>query len=61
MKFLTVEEIAEILKISYPTALAFIKQSGIDLIKIGKQYRVCEDKFFAFVSKKGHVEVPLNQ
>ena len=60
MKFLTVEEIAEILKISYPTALAFIKQSGIDRLKIGHQYRVSEDKFYAFVSRKGHIDVPLN-
>ena len=60
MKFLTAEEIAEILKISYPSALAFIKYSGIDYIKVGNQYRVCEDKFKAFLTKKGHTEVPLN-
>ena len=52
-KMLTPHEIANIMKISYPTALEFIKHSGIDYIKIGNQYRVCEDKFNDFINKKG--------
>ena len=51
---LTPHEIAEILKVSYPTALNFVKFSGIDYLKIGNQYRVTEEKFLAFISKKGH-------
>ena len=53
MKTLTPSEIAEILKISYHKALEFIKYSGIDYIKIGNQYRISEDKFYAFINSKG--------
>lgn len=59
-KFLTPNEIAEILKISYPTALAFVKYSGIDYIKIGNQYRVSEEKFNAYIQKKGKQIVYTN-
>ena len=53
MKVLTAYDIAEIFKISYHKALDFIKHSGIDYIKIGNQYRVTEEKFYAFISAKG--------
>lgn len=53
MNFLTAKEIAKILRISYHAALDFIRHSGIDYIKIGSQYRVSEDKFYAFVAAKG--------
>jgi len=53
MKTLTPTEIAKILKISYHKALEFIKYSGIDYIKIGNQYRVSQDKFYAFINSKG--------
>lgn len=46
-------EVAQILKISYESALSFIKYSGIDYIKIGRQYRVSHDKLVAYISKKG--------
>lgn len=58
-KMLTPHEISEILQISYPTALEFVKRSGIDYIKIGNQYRVCEDKFYAFINRKGSTTVYL--
>ena len=57
MEFLTAEDIATLLKISYVNALAFIKFSGIDYITVGRQYRVLKNKFEAFVSKKGHTNV----
>lgn len=50
---LTAADISRILKISYHSALDFIKYSGIDYIKIGNQYRVSEDKFRAFLAQKG--------
>ena len=58
-KLLTPMEIAELLKISYDSALAFIKYSGIHYIKIGRQYRVSEDTLAAFLSKAGHTYVDL--
>ena len=47
--------------ISYEAALAFIKYSGIDYIKIGRQYRVSEDKLAAFLMKKGRTIVDINE
>ena len=35
---LTAHDIADILQITYPYALAFIKYSGVRYMKIGKQY-----------------------
>ena len=42
-KYLTVTEIAEMLKVSYDTALHYVKYS-LDSVKIGRQYRVLESK-----------------
>ncbi len=56
-KLLTPHEIADILKVSYPTALDFVKYSGIDYIRVGNQYRVVEDKFYAFLNRRGHTIV----
>ena len=50
MKMLTPYDIAERLQVSYDTALEFIKNSGIAYIRIGRQYRVAETVFNAFVS-----------
>ena len=49
--FLTPREIAEILKVSYETALAVIKYSGIDYVLIGRQYRVSKKSFHDFFNK----------
>ena len=56
-KLLTPHEIASILKVSYPTALDFVKYSGIDYIRVGNQYRVVEDKFYTFLNRRGHTIV----
>ena len=58
-KMLTPHEIAGILQVSYPTALEFIKHSGIDYIKIGNQYRISEGKFYKFINRKGSTTVYL--
>ena len=42
--YLTITEIAEMLKISYDKALEYVKTSGIEYVKIGRQYRVLESK-----------------
>ena len=56
---LTPKEVAAILKISYESALAFIKYSGIDYIRIGNQYRVSAEKLKAFLNKKGQAVTDL--
>ena len=57
---LTTKDVAEILKIGYEAALAFIKYSGIDYHRIGNQYRVSEEKLRAFLSRKGPTYTNLN-
>lgn len=47
---LTPYDIAELLQVSYDTALEFIKTSGILYIQVGRQYRVSEQAFNTFVS-----------
>lgn len=58
-EMLTPKEIADVLKISYESALAFIKYSGIDYVKVGRQYRVSEDKLKVFLMKKGSTVVDI--
>lgn len=42
-KYLTVSDVSELLKISYDTALSFIK-NNVEYVCIGRQYRVLESK-----------------
>ena len=51
-KFLTAHDIAEMLNVSYDKALEFIKCSGVEYVKIGRQYRVSESKFNDFLYPK---------
>ena len=60
-QMLTPHEIAAILQVSYDKALAFVKYSGIDYIKVGRQYRVAEDKLNVFLMKKGCTIIDLNE
>ena len=45
-KYLTVNEVAEMLKVSYDTALKFIKDN-VEYVNVGRQYRVSERKLNA--------------
>ena len=60
-RMLSSREIAEILGVSYETALAFIKYSEIDFIKVGRSYRVAEEKLEAFLRQDGQVIVELKE
>lgn len=57
---LTPHDVADILKVSYETALEFIKYSGIDYVKVGRQYRVSKDKLAAFLQKKGRTIIDID-
>ena len=58
-KLLTPREVAAILDISYESALAFIKYSGIPYTQIGRQYRVTEKQLQDFLDHKGQKVVDL--
>ncbi len=60
INFLTAKEVSQILKICYQKALAFIKYSGIDYVRIGRTYRVEEKRFYDFVLN-GTIEIDLEQ
>ena len=59
-EMLTPKDVAAILQVSYESALAFIKYSGIDYHKIGNQYRVSAEKLRAFLNRKGPTYTDLN-
>lgn len=61
MNFLTPHEVADILRVSYDTALTFVKYSGLDYIRVGHQYRVSEAKLKAFLSQKGNICIDLTE
>lgn len=54
-------EVADVLGISYEKALQFIRYSGMDYIKIGRQYRVDKDKLAEFMGKKGRIIIELKE
>lgn len=49
MNMLTPYDIAKLMQVSYDTALDFIKTSGIAYVHVGRQYRVSETVFKAFI------------
>ena len=59
--YLTVHEIADMLKISYDKALDFIKTSGIEYVKVGRQYRVLESKLNAYLYPQKPVKQKLSK
>ena len=54
-RYLTVTEVAEMLKVSYDTALHFVKYN-VEHINIGRQYRVLESKLNAVLYPKKSVK-----
>lgn len=59
--YLTPQEVAEMLKISYDKALEWIKYSGVEYVLIGRQYRVLESKLNAFLYPPKIVKQPLRR
>ena len=57
-RYLTVTEIAEMLKVSYETALHFIK-NNVEYVNVGRQYRVLESKLNAVLYNQKSVKKAL--
>ena len=60
MDYLTPQEVADLLKISYENALNFIKHSGIKFVKVGRQYRVEKSTLINFLQKNGIYGIRLS-
>lgn len=52
---LTATELAEILKISKPTAYELMNRTDFPLLKIGRCKRVLRDEFFEWLSSNRHI------
>ena len=57
--WLTPSDIAKMLQISYDKALDFIKYSGVEFTKIGRQYRVFESSLNLFLAKNTYIDLNL--
>lgn len=57
-RYLTVAEVAEMLKVSYETALNFVKHN-VEYVNIGRQYRVLESKLNVVLYPEKSVRKPL--
>lgn len=59
-ELLTIREVAKILRVSYETALLYVKQNNLS-IKIGRQYRVPKEKLSTHLSKDPRPTLKLNR
>ena len=51
-RFLTVAEVAEIMRVSTMTVYRLIKSSELAAVRVGKSYRIREDDVDAFLAKR---------
>ena len=59
-ELLTIHEVSEILRVSYETALMYVKQNNLAL-KVGRQYRVPKDKLAAHLNRQPAAPIKLNR
>ena len=59
-RYLTVSEVAEMLKVSYDTALNFVKDK-VEYVTVGRQYRVLENKLNEVLYPSKSVKKKLNK
>lgn len=60
IELLTVQEVADVLRVSYETALQYVKQNNL-AIKVGRQYRVPRDKLATHLTKQPTTPIKLNR
>ena len=59
-ELLTIYEVAEILRVSYETALMYVKQNNLT-IKVGRQYRVSKEKLAKHLSQQPPTPIKLTR
>lgn len=50
-KFLTVEQVAEMLQVHWQTVLNYIKSGKLDAVRLGKGYRISKKALDKFIKK----------
>lgn len=53
-QFYTLQEVAEMLKISYMTVFRWVREEKIKAHKIGKQYRIKKNQLEIFINKQNN-------
>ena len=61
MKFLTTEDIQEILQLNNRQARALMRTEGFPSIKIGREYRVEEDSFANWIGTTKEVKLDYSK
>ena len=61
MKFLTTEDIQEILQLNNRQARALMRTEGFPSIKIGREYRVEEDSFVNWIGTTKEVKLDYSK
>jgi len=51
-KFLTVEEVAAVLRIGRTKAYELVKEPGFPAVKIGNQIRIISDELYGYLKNK---------
>jgi excisionase family DNA binding protein len=51
-RFLTVAEVADLMRISTMTVYRFIKAGELSAVRVGKSYRIREDDLDAFIASR---------
>lgn len=59
-ELLTIYEVSEVLKVSYETALMYVKQNNL-AIKVGRQYRVSQEKLARHLSQQPPTPINLTR
>jgi len=52
MEFYTIVEVADKLKVDHKTIRSAIKKGDMDAIMVGSMYRINEDQFQAYITKR---------
>ena len=59
-ELLTIRDVADILKVSYETALMYVKQHNLS-IQVGRQYRVPKDKLAKHLNQQAITPIKLKR
>ena len=51
-RFLTVAEVADLMRVSTMTVYRFIKAGDLAAVRLGKSYRIAEDDLDAFLAER---------
>lgn len=60
-KFLTPEEVAEILRINVITVYGYIQRDNLNAVRLGRKYRISQEDLDTFIKSKRIKTTPLEK